>query len=83
MNKSKPVKNILCEICGQSFKTKAGYENHLKKHDDIEDEIKLLALNKQDDNCWFCNICGKNFNQKNALARHVPIHTGETLTQKN
>lgn len=76
MTKCKPSKNILCEICGQSLKTKIGYENHLKKHDAVGDDLKLLALNKIDENC-FCEVCGKNFNQKGALARHLPIHTGE------
>lgn len=75
MNKNKPSHNILCEICGQSFKTKNGYENHIKKHDSVEDDIRLLGLNKEGP--CFCNICGKCFSQKASLSRHLPIHTGK------
>ncbi|CAG9771757.1 unnamed protein product [Ceutorhynchus assimilis] len=73
-NKEKP-KDFLCEICGMSFRMQVGYLKHIKKHDDADDEIKLLALNKQSDEC-LCNVCGKSFQQKAALKRHLHLHTG-------
>ncbi|XP_066143944.1 zinc finger protein 8-like [Euwallacea fornicatus] len=80
MTKSKP-KTVLCEICGQSFKTKSGYENHMKKHEGAEDEMRLLGLNKMIEGPCFCDVCGKGFNQKASLSRHFVIHTGESRYQ--
>ncbi|KAL1490465.1 hypothetical protein ABEB36_013153 [Hypothenemus hampei] len=80
MHKTKPIRNVLCEICGQNFKTKSGYDNHMKKHGNVEDEIKLLSLNKSEEKSS-CNICGKTFNQKGSLVRHLAIHTGESRYQ--
>jgi len=81
VNKYKSSKDVLCEICGQNFKTKSGYDNHIKKHDDAEDNLKILVMNKKDEDQILCNICGKTFGQKGALSRHLFIHSGQTRYQ--
>ncbi|XP_050306936.1 zinc finger protein 681-like [Anthonomus grandis grandis] len=79
-NKTKPS-SALCEICGQNFKSKNGYENHMKKHNSADDDFKLLTLNKGEEEDYQCPICGKEFNQKISKKRHMAIHTGETRYQ--
>lgn len=55
--------HFVCELCGQSYKKKAGFEIHKKMHEGL--------------NPFTCVYCSKSFTQKISLMRHVPLHTGE------
>lgn len=60
---------FVCEICTKSYKSKAGYDEHIKSHQ--EDYIKPI---------FNCVMCNKNYSSKLGLAHHVK---GEHLGMKN
>ncbi|XP_030753818.1 zinc finger protein 665-like [Sitophilus oryzae] len=74
--KSKVAKDILCEMCGQSFKTRFKYEKHLIMHDDT---YVSTAVNHRQE--WLCHVCQKVFTQKVSLKRHLFIHSGQSRYQ--
>lgn len=55
--------SIICDICGQIYKTKASLKYHVGIH--------------HGQNLFECELCNKKFTQKGALVRHMPLHTGE------
>lgn len=55
--------HFVCELCGQSYKKKAGFDIHKKMHEGL--------------NPFTCVYCNKAFTQKISLMRHVPMHTGK------
>lgn len=54
---------MVCDICGQSYKSKKALEIHIGMHRGFSPHA--------------CHVCGKKFTQKGALVRHMPLHTGE------
>ena len=60
---------FVCEVCTKSYKSKAGYDEHIKSHQ--EDYVKPI---------FNCVICNKNYSSKLGLAHHVK---GEHLGMKN
>lgn len=57
------ARTFICDICGQSYKTKGGLAIHMIIH--------------SEERRHSCLVCGKSFTARVALARHTPIHTRE------
>lgn len=62
-HKSETSDNHMCNICGQTYKSKAALNIHIGMHKGVSPHE--------------CLICGKKFTQKVALTRHMPLHTGQ------
>ena len=60
---TKTDKNMICEVCGKTYKNKSNLKNHSCKPPLKESKT--------------CKICGKVFNLKVHLQIHLRIHTGE------
>ena len=59
-----PYRRIFtCDICGQSCRTKKGFNRHRGRH-----EGKHLT---------FCSICGRGCSSRNQLIGHMVTHTGK------
>lgn len=63
------VNRFICDLCGQSYKSKGSLEVHLNRHNGVFPHK--------------CEICQKKFTQRGSLIRHMPLHTGEHPYQVN
>jgi len=58
----------ICDICSDSFKSRAGYKQHLKLHQLKDGKIGLE---------FKCEICSKMFFTNGNKTRHMKTHTGQ------
>ncbi|KAL5272979.1 hypothetical protein ACFFRR_000012 [Megaselia abdita] len=52
----------ICEVCGNSFKSKSILNLHMRRHQNIRP--------------FKCEICSKNFACHSEISRHIRVHTG-------
>ena len=57
-----------CDICSASFKSRAGFNQHMKLHKLKEGKISLE---------FKCEICNKMFFTNGNKTRHMKVHTGQ------
>lgn len=63
------VNRFICDLCGQTYKSKGSLEVHLNRHNGVFPHE--------------CGICHKKFTQRGSLIRHMLLHTGEHPYQVN
>lgn len=60
IKRDRPAKTIICQLCGKILKTNAGYEIHMRVH--------------QDEKPFECKDCDKTFRDKGSLMIHGRRH---------
>lgn len=84
---------FLCSICGQGFKRRTSHKEHMLLVHNPENPNKCKECGKMyrsertlkdhykrahaPQKPFLCGICGKGLTQKDALQKHMMIHTGE------
>ena len=86
------LKKIECQQCGKKFKSKYGFEIHMKRHNQQFDHkcsscgaafmtsshLSVHRLARHTDGHRFtCIECGKGFKSKGSLKTHKSVHAGE------
>ncbi|ODM92374.1 B-cell lymphoma 6 protein [Orchesella cincta] len=84
------LKNHVCNICGEAFKSASSLRGHVRRHEGRRDykcevchkeyytysALKGHKVVHQTARDFICGICGKAFKKKKALEEHGTLHTG-------
>ena len=82
--------NIVCDVCGRDFASKAGLANHMVIHGEVRplkcelcdktfvNKAGLTAHSKlHSGNRYPCPVCGRDFSALSNMRRHIKMHSGE------
>lgn len=67
-------KSYKCIICSKEFHVHKYFIRHLERHEEAH-EIRRGLVNRT----FICSLCKKDFTKKEALAKHMRIHTRDSF----